>query len=330
MSKPYIPNLEPLIGAGIDPKTGLPIKLTGGCTTHLKEDINRMLSIVDRQDAINRFTWSGLEGTGLTGELIERILYHKGQGIFFKCRDERFYFLPYTLAGSIDMYGRFLQVTPLTLGTDATPFIKGLIKLPVYDVDETVDPDDACVIIRDYSNDLSQTIISREIINRSIVSLESECIPLLRTALINSTGVQGLRVNTEDERDTVLAQSMATDNAALTGQKYVPIIGSLDFQDLTSGNVAQVSEFLQTMQSLDNLRLQCLGIENGGVFTKKEHILQEEQDLNSGSDSITMKDALKQREDACEKINNVFGLNISVSPNEPTNEEEMEVEEDGV
>lgn len=54
MGKPYLPNLEPLWQAGIDPKTGLPSKF-GGSKCTLKEDLKKFLRLVDEQDAVNRY-----------------------------------------------------------------------------------------------------------------------------------------------------------------------------------------------------------------------------------------------------------------------------------
>ena len=50
-----LPNIQTLIQAGIDPKTGLPIKLGAGNKCVLKEDIKKFLRLVDEQDAVNRY-----------------------------------------------------------------------------------------------------------------------------------------------------------------------------------------------------------------------------------------------------------------------------------
>lgn len=333
----FLPNTEPLVQLNIDPITAFGLKGKDAQQfkkAQLKGDIRSLMSVVDRQDAINRFTWENLPN-GLTGELIERILYYRGQCIFFRMKsDDKFYVLPYTLSGSIDCYGRYEAVTPLPFGGQTKdeqdkPWINGLIKVPVYNLEDEYDIDDACIIIKDYTPGISQYITPRFNLNAPLVEVEADCIPFLRTALLNATGVQGIRVSDEETSKNVFDASNAIDEAALCGQKYIPIVGALDFQDLTSGSAINAGDFLMTMQSLDNLRLQTLGIKNGGVFTKKEHILQEEQDLNSGSDNITIEDALKQRQDACEKINNIFGLNITVAINaEEQTEEIIEEEED--
>ena len=49
-----------LIQAGINPKTGLPIKASNGNKSCLKEEIRKALRIIDEQDAINRFKWYNL------------------------------------------------------------------------------------------------------------------------------------------------------------------------------------------------------------------------------------------------------------------------------
>ena len=46
------------VQAGIDPKTGLPIKVADNVINSIdKADIKKQLRIVDEQDAVNRFTW---------------------------------------------------------------------------------------------------------------------------------------------------------------------------------------------------------------------------------------------------------------------------------
>lgn len=39
--------INKIIAAGIDPKTGLPLKATAGCKSELKSDIKRQLRIID-------------------------------------------------------------------------------------------------------------------------------------------------------------------------------------------------------------------------------------------------------------------------------------------
>ena len=100
---PFLPNIKDIIAMGKEQKTGLPLKMTE--TNELKANIRKQLRVKDEQIAVNRYKWFNLPDS-LDGELIERILYYKGQGAFFYMEtDNSFYFLPYALSGSIAVYG---------------------------------------------------------------------------------------------------------------------------------------------------------------------------------------------------------------------------------
>lgn len=324
--------------AGINPQTGLPLKFTENQINVItKADIKKNLRILDEQDAVNRFTWYNLP-SGLNSRLMERILYYKGQGMFFKLKDQ-FYFLPYALDGTIDVYGRFTSVTPLPFngksqtGDKETPWITGLTRKCTYEVQiqddyvnlETGDilvdkiletQETYCVLIKDYTEQISQTNISRQLLQDPILDVMADMIPFMRTALLNGTGVEGMRVNSQDEQSNVEAASRSVNRAALEGKKWIPICGNVEFQDLTGGQVAKAEEFLLAMQSLDNFRLSMYGLDNGGLFQKKSHVLEAEQEMNTGTTGLILRDSLQCRQDACNIINSIWGLNIWVEPSE--------------
>ena len=327
------PKMVPLdlyIQAGIDPKTGLPLKCSGSVPSELVNNVKRQLNIVDLQDALNRYTWYNLP-KGLTGNLIERILYYKGQGaLFYMESNETFYFLPFALDGSIDVYGRFTGITFLpfngaTSDGEEKPWIQGFKKTPRYEV--MTDPEeatvenvlDSCVILRDYSQQISQTILPRSTVNESILNVMAECIPLMRTALINSTGVNGMKVSNEDEQSNVKAASLAIQKAALNGEKWIPIVGQVEFQEMVSGPTSKAEEFLLAMQSLDNYRLSLYGLDNGGLFQKRSHMLEAEQRMNNGNSGIILQDGLYQRQEFCDIVNSWFGLSIYCEISETVN-----------
>lgn len=325
------PNM--LISAGIDPKTGLPIKLGDNKISYIdKADIKKQLRIIDEQEAVNSGTWYNLP-EGLNSRLMERILYYRGQAIFFKWHD-KFYFLPYALDGTIDVYGRYLGVTPLPFngtandGKPENPWIQGLKLNPMYDVQLPEDfigksPEqiqdflkESCVIIRDYTEQYSQRNIARQILNDPILDLESECLPFMRTALLNSTGIQGMRVGNADECSNVTAANNSINKAALDGERYIPIEGSVDFQALADGSVARAEEFLLAMQSIDNYRVSLHGLDSGGIFQKKAHMLESENQMNAGNIGLIMRDRVQNRQDACNIINSIWGLGMWYEPSE--------------
>ena len=335
-------DIHTLIQAGIDPKTKLPIRMTDN-RCNLKGEIKKQLRILDEQNAINRYVWYNLP-KGLTSDLIERVLYYRGQGALFRLQG-KFYFLPYALSApkdsvGIDCYGRFTGITPLPFngtaggGKDDKPWINNLIYKPVY---EPVDPYDfigktpeevldfingSCILLHDYTPQISQTNIPRQLLQDPLLDIMSDCFPYMRTALMNSTGVMGLRVGNENEQPEVDRLSSAINDAALNGKKYVGITGTIDFQELTGGNVAKSEEFLLAMQALDNYRLSLYGLDNGGLFQKKSHMLEAEQEMNSGNTGLVAEDGLRNRQRFCDIFNSIFAEEIddliAVAPSECT------------
>ena len=316
MGNPKIPDLKTLIQAGFDPKTGLPNKI--GTKPCLKENVKKALRLIDEQDAVNRYTWYNLP-CNITSQELERMLYYKGQLAFFYMEDlDEFYFMPYALDGTIDFYGRFntIHPVPMTSGTDdkagkAQAELLSQIKLKcIYGIklpEDLTDEDltKSAVLLHDYSKQLSQTIIPRQIINDGIIDIEAECIPFMRTALIEETGVMGVRVQDADQAAAVQDGANSLVNAAMNGDMYVPIVGQMEFQELTNGGTGKAEDYMLAMQSLDNFRLSLYGIDNGGLFEKKAHELQSEADINGGPVGLVLQDGLNIRQNFCNIVNSI-------------------------
>ena len=316
-----LPDLQTYWQAGIDPKTGLPLKYSN--RRCLKEDIKKQLRIKDEQTAINRYKWENLPAT-ITSEYLERMLYYKGQLCFFYDKDlEEFYFMPYALDGTIDFYGRFntIHPIPMTSGTDdkgnkaqAQYLAEKKLKC-IYDESQIKenDPNKLTILLKDYSEQLSQTIIPRVSLQDSLLDVMSDCIPFMRTALLLSTGIEGIRVNDADQQDDITAANRSMENAALVGDPYVPIVGSVEFQELNNGSVGKSEEFMLAMQSLENFRLSTYGIDSSGVYEKKAHTLESEQDMNKSPAELISNDGLALRQRFCDLAKAIWGLDIKVS-----------------
>lgn len=329
-----IPNVEWMIQAGLDPKTGLPVKVMANDLSNLMEGVKKVLRITDEQNAINRYEWFNLPDS-LTGQLLERILYYRGQAALFYVKElDKFFFLPYALEApknstGIDIYGRYTGITPLTFnGTwengkyKDKAFIQGLIKYPLYDVAMLEDMqrlnlfEDGAVILYDYTNQMSQTNISRQTLNDPLIAAEAEAYPFARTALLASSGIKGMRVNDQSAESNVKAASKSITRAALNGDPWIPIVGNIEFQDLTSGSVPTSQEYLMYMQSLENFRLASMGLGSGGIMEKNAHMLQDEQNMNGINSSLVYQDGLKNRQRFCDIVNSIWGLGIWCEPSE--------------
>lgn len=329
-----LPDLDLIWQAGINPKTGLPVKATAGNPKSLAPDLLKTLRVIDEQDAVNRGRWYNLPG-GISSQELERMLYYRGSLCFFylEALDE-FYFMPYALDGTIDFYRRYNHVHPIpfSYGQEdekknsykAQYDVLSNIKLKcIYDV-ITEEKDitkelltKSCVLLHDYTKQWSETIIPRQQLQEPILKTMSEVIPFMRTSMIMNTGITGMRVQDADQSQNVLDANDSIEIAAKTGQPYIPIIGTIDFQELSNGSKTATSqEYMLALQSLDNFRLSAYGIDNGGLFEKKAHELEAEQAINNTPVGLVMQDAVSIRQRFCNIVNSIWGLGIWYEPSE--------------
>ena len=334
---PCLPDLQTIINCGIDPRTKLPLKMGLSDPTQLKTNIKRALRIVDEQDAVNRGKWYNLP-CNLSSQDLERMLYYKGQLCFFYNEElDEFYFLPFALTAKegngLDVYGRYNYVRPVAYNGGAedekkpykaTPIENYLSQLKlkvVYAPKLEVDYDDminSAVILQDYTPQYKNTNIEpRSNVNDCILDAMAECIPFMRTNLIMGTGISGMRVNNGDEGAEVINGAEQMQAAALKGVPWIPITAPAEFQELGSGAKTENAEqYFLAMQSLDNLRLSLYGIDNGGLFEKKAHILQSEADVNGGPVGLVMQDAVTIRQNFGNIVNSIWVLGIWYEPSE--------------
>ena len=294
---------------------------------NLKADIKRFLRIIDEQDAVNRYQWYNIPG-GITSQELERRLYYKGQLCFFYRKElNKFYFMPYALDGSLDFYGRFnyIHPVPFTEGDEGKKQKAYLSTLKLNCQYGILQPYEnllgdtifkSTVLLHDYTKQASQTIIPRQQVNDAIIDAMADIIPLRRTNRFASSGIAGLRVQDDDSADEVKDANDSVKEAGLSSDIYVPIVGSVDFQQLTGAGGLQSQSYFQTLQALDSLRLSSYGIESGGLYEKKAHILQSELDAINNNVSLINADGLSIRQNFCHIVNSIWGLGIWCEPSD--------------
>jgi len=342
---PKMYDLTAYLAAGFDPKTGLPKKFSSLLGIS-KTDLLVGLRVLDEQNAVNRGRWYNLPD-GISSQELERLLYYKGQLCFFYYKPlKKFYFMPYALDGTIDFYRRFNTIHPIPFsdGTEkdekSNRYKKQLalltdIKLNVvYDViseEDKITEDllfNSCVLLHDYTKQLSETIIPRQQIQEPLLNVMSEIIPLMRTSLFSGSGTRAMRVQDADQADSVKDASDQFKAAALAGEQYIPVVGAIDFQDLQNSGFTKPQDYMLALQSLDNFRLSLYGIENGGLFEKKAHELEAEAAINGGPVGLVMQDYVSIRQRFCNIVNSIWGLGIWYEPSE--NIAETDLNGDGV
>lgn len=314
---PRLPDWDTIMAFNPQGIGGLPIP----------SSIYAFLKEIDQQQAFNRYIWYNLPDE-IDGELIERILYFRGQGAFFYIKElERFFFLPYTLNGNIDIVGAYNGITPLPFLGEAESkdkdgnlnvFIPGLRKdvikdVPMIDEDDETDKYiyDGAVLLHDRSIGISQITKPRSQLNETILQMMSELPALARTNAIANSGVTGWRVLNPDEESNVEAASAKVTANALCGKPWLAISGAQEFQDITSGGRTDGDQFYRDFVSLDNLRLSGYGLKNGGIFDKDNAYVNDMQASNVQQNvGLVYNDGLRQRQKFCDIVNSVWGLGI--------------------
>lgn len=313
---PYMPDVQAYLaitGGRLPPKFG-------NKGPALNDSILMGMRVMDEQDALRSIEWTGLP-LETPASLIERILYYRANLMFFYMKEtNRFYALPYA-GKDIDVYGRYQYATalPFTGSTEQkgkkskeTPWIKDrywkIIYEPVLmeDWEESM-MTDCCVLLSDYSKQLSQKIIPRAQLQDPLMQVESELIPFLRTALLNGTGIEGMKIDSPDMSAEVINASNQIVDAALMGQRWIPMASGITSEVLSHSQGAKIEEYLLAMQSIDNFRLSFHGLENGGLFQKKAHELESEHEGNTGNAGIVMSDRVQCRQEFSNISNSIWG-----------------------
>lgn len=333
---PKLPDIATIIKAGFE---RLGLKFPGfsslGETSPLKEAFKKAIRVKDEQNAVMRYRWYNLPN-GIDGELVERMLYYKGQLAFAYVEElDKFMLLPYTLCGDkengsgLDEYSRFnvVRLVPFS-STDTARQADGKPKKNttlgsllakkqfsvVYTVKEGLleasDILESAVLLKDYTPQLPEDIIPRQALQDPIIDMESCCFPYSNTAMINSTGVVGIRVGNEDEQANVFIMNKQVESAALNGQKAIPVVGPIEWQELTGGKVGPADEFMVTAQAIDNFRLSLYGLENGGLYQKKTYVNDSQTEMNSGNPSDIYHNGLMKRQKFCDVVNSIWGLGV--------------------
>ena len=331
MGKPFLPDYKTILEMGINPKTGLPMKFGNlRCTT--KEDIKKVIRKNDEQIAINKYTWYNLP-SNITSQELEKYLYYYGQLAFWYFPEiNQFMFSKYALDGGLDFYGRYKTVHPIPINSGgsedklqkAQEAMLSTIKLDVqYGVNlpEELDMNKltkSCVLLHDYTKQLPQMIIPTQVLNDPVIDMEAEIFPYLRTSLLMGTGIKGVRVPDADSAESVKEASKSMTEAALQAEPYVPIEGSIEFQELTDGQLVKAQDYLMAAQSIDNFRLGLHGVPSGGLFEKNQYVNNAQTNMNMGGadTSLTLMDGLLIRQNFCNIVNSIWGLGIWCEPSE--------------
>lgn len=238
--------------------------------------------------AMNRFEWEGVPDT-IDVRFMERALFERGYCVFFKDPVIGYLCLNANLGGAFDVYD-IPQVRHVYASNGQ--------------YNNTVTKADSVIIWNNYLH-------KSDFMTTQLAALRLADIQ--RTIDVNVKGQKTPKVIlcSEEQRLTMKNLFMQWDGNEpfIFGDKSLAREQNVDVLDTTAPYVTDKLEVQK--HQLINEYLTYLGIENNNQ-DKKERLIADEVAGSYGFTEMARNVALQSRQQACEEINRMFGINISV------------------
>ena len=136
-----------------------------------------------------------------------------------------------------------------------------------------------------------------------------------KSALINSSGFNLFSTDTEAANE-LLQMQLDQINLDREEGKLSAVIDKLfgNAENLQSNAPAAMADFWSSLQSVDNLRLKSLGIQNDGVIQKSQYQNIQSQALDINDSLQVYMNAFMERIKFSAIVNSIWGLNIYPEP----------------
>ena len=248
--------------------------------------------------AISRFKWDNLPDT-VDERFLELTLFEQGMAVFFDDDVLGYLALTTMIGGMLDVY---------RIPTQRTAYANNGFNMHLDNTNS--------VII--WNNKLRENMtygcemFARRLYecDRTIdVNIKAQKTPILITCSEN----QRLTLKNTYEQYTGNAPVIFAD-------KDIDILKSL--QAITTLAPYEADKLLVTKSQIWNECLTWLGISNTN-YQKKERLISDEVTRNMGGTIASRNSGLDMRKQACDEINRMFGLNVSVKFNDDINLEEL-------
>ena len=237
------------------------------------------------------FKWEGLPN-GIDEKWIEKYLFYEGTCVFYKDPNLGFMVTKWSTEGTLNAYDEPTTIRPYA--TNTMELNNG----------ELLDNNENCVIIRN-NDDMIPTFPTIQLYSADLTNIK-------RTIDTNISVQKTPTVVTCTDK-----QKLTFKQAIKQRDENEPVIYGDKNIDINSINVLNTSApivFDKLQIQKNNIWNECmtfLGINNANT-DKRERLVDDEVQANNQLIKANEDVMLKAREKACELINKMFGLNISV------------------
>lgn len=263
---------------------------------------------LDSTQACNRFKWVG--GPKYFAKyIIEQKLYTRSALVFFKDKlTKTFKLLPFTRVGKLNEDGFIVKVRPIPYNGETEDIKEATGEGTDYNVDNYGDlenDENKCVILYDRINVFSKNSggIPKAILQDTIITEIVNRLSFLNINLVNSQGKNIILVKDPKQAKAV---ERSLESIYASDKSFSILKSNFEVQVINNEIDYQEQALWEDAMSWNNLRLEGLGINNNGLFNKKERQITGEQNANEEQTEIMTDAFYEARKLFIEQIKETF------------------------
>lgn len=265
-----------------------------------REEYEAFLFDLASQQAAGRYRWRYLPN-GLKSYLVEQMLYLRGalcgftnKGVF-DGQPKDFYILPFAVQDGVNVYGLPNAIKPMPYQgpTSGTPTLQAKRSL-VIDATGNYNPKAEAVLLYDRLPLFNgKAFNSRIAYNACIINELAEIMARLHINIVTSTKKVWVKIMSAKQQRQA---EQELDEALGTDKPYVLVAGGYDFTVPNTEISINTQELWEAFSSYMALLMQSLGVQNAGVFNKKERQLVDEVQQEGAETSLIEDAGLEMRQ----------------------------------
>lgn len=242
-----------------------------------------------KQIALSVFKWEGLPSS-CSARFLEDTLFHYGRALFVDDPDMGFLTVKCTPSGDLNVYNEPIGYNAYATGYDNYfPVEEGNCVLVRNNYIEK--STESTIII--YAEKLAELDIS------ATINAKAQKTPVLvRCDEKTRTSLEALYNQYEGNRPFIIGSKTLSEKPLEVLRTEAPFV---------------VDKLREEKRAVWNEALEFLGLNTNPSDKKKERLIVSEVDSNNEQIDIQAEVMLLARQEACEQINELFGLNVSVS-----------------
>ena len=247
---------------------------------------------------------------GITGEMIERMLYWHGSICAFMFLG-KIYMLPWVLSGELNIYGLPSKIRPIPFaGKDSSKFFSKDFSLSIDSLGNKNENYSAVLLFDSTPQIQGNQPISRAYYNTCIIEDMANVLARININIVVSNKKIFLQVKDANQADIVreeLNQAFGNDSP------FAIITSPLDINSVQSSSDFNADELFSALKNYDAIRCMFNGVSSSPFGNdKKERLITDEVKGSTEEKDLIKQLGLDYRKRFCEMCNKKFGTNMSV------------------